>query len=141
MNIWPPFWGAGIKVVEATDDYRNFKVSLKRTWFNMNYVGTQFGGSIYAMTDPFYMLMIINNLDSNYVVWDKAAQVDFIKPGKTRLTANFKIDQNLIDDIKSKTSGGEKYIFDLPVEVYDEAQVLVAKISKTIYVRLKQKTN
>ena len=103
----------------------------------MNYVGTQFGGSIYAMTDPFYMLQLINNLGPDYIVWDKAAKVDFKKPGKSKLYAEFIIDQNLIDTVITKTSNNEKYVFDLPVQVKDESGTVIAEIIKTLYVRKK----
>lgn len=138
INFWPPFLGAGIRVRDIAPDYRYIKVSLKRTWYNRNYVGTQFGGSIYAMTDAFYMWMIMNNLDYNYVVWDKAASVDFISPGKTELVAEFRIDDTIINDVKARTASGEKYIFDLPVTLYDTNGEVVAKVIKTIYVRRKK---
>ncbi|MBX9767233.1 MAG: DUF4442 domain-containing protein [Bdellovibrionales bacterium] len=137
-SLWPPYLGAGIQVLDGTPDYRYIKVCLKRSWYNSNYVGTQFGGSIYAMTDPFYMMMIMNNLGSRYIVWDKAAQVDFLKPGRTRLYAEFRIDELLLNDIRARTANNEKYIFDLPVEVKDEHGIVIAKIVKTIFVRLKK---
>ena len=139
-NIWLPFLGAGIKVVSNSKDYRYIKVCLLRRWYNSNYVGTQFGGSIYAMTDPFYMLMLINNLGSDYIVWDKGAKIEFIKPGRSSLFAEFKIDQSLVEEIKLKVKESEKYIFDLPVEIYDDNKVLVAKVDKTLYVRRKARS-
>jgi hypothetical protein len=136
-NLWLPYLGAGIKITHVSSDYRHIKVCLKRTWYNKNYVGTQFGGSIYAMTDPFYMLQLINNLGSDYIVWDKAAHIEFKKPGKTNLYAEFKIDQKLIEEVKLKTKNQEKYIFELPVEVKDLEGSLIAHVNKTLYVRKK----
>jgi hypothetical protein len=136
-NLWFPYLGAGIRILEVSKDYRYIKVSLKRSWYNMNYVGTQFGGSIYAMTDPFYMLQLINILGPGYIVWDKAAQVDFKKPGRLTLYAEFFIDQELINDLVAKTANFEKYIFNLPVEVKDSDGTLIAQIIKTLYVRKK----
>lgn len=136
-NLWPPYLGAGIRIINISPDYRYVKVCLKRSWYNANYVGTQFGGSIYAMTDPFYMLMIMNNLGRDYIVWDKAAQIEFLKPGKTRLFAEFKMSTELLEEIVRKTDEQQKYIFDLPVEVCDEDQQIVATVTKTLYVRKK----
>jgi predicted outer membrane repeat protein len=138
INCWPPFWGAGITVRTISADYRYIRVILKRTWFNRNYVGTQFGGAIYAMTDPFYMWMIMNNLGSDYIVWDKAAYIDFISPGKTALIADFSLEQSTIDRIKEKTATGQKYIFDLPVTIKNTNGEIVAKVIKTLYVRKKK---
>lgn len=140
INIWPPFIGSGIHILESSEDLRSLTVELRRAWYNINYVGVQFGGSIYAMVDPFYMLMLMHNLGDDYIVWDKGAHIQFLKPGRTVLRAEFVIDEKLINDIKFKTSEGQKYVFDLPVEVRDTQCVVIAKVTKTMYVRRKNKT-
>ncbi len=137
-NIWPPYLGAGIKILESTADFRHIKVCLKRSWYNSNYIGTQFGGSIYSMVDPFYLLMLINNLGSKYIVWDKAARIDFKKPGVTALFAEFRIDESLLQEVKLKTENGDRYVFDLPVEIKDDHGQLIAEVVKTLYVKLKK---
>ena len=106
-------------------------------WYNRNYVGTQFGGSLYSMTDPFYMLMLMENLGRDYVVGDKAASIDFIAPGRGPVFASFAIDQGFIDQVRECTAGGDKYLPELPVEVRDGSGALVARVNKTLYVRLK----
>ncbi len=138
FNMYPPYLGSGIKVEKISKDRRYLRVTLKLRFYNRNYVGTQFGGSIYSMTDPHYMFLIMNNLGSNYVVWDKAAKINFIKPGKTKITAEFTIDDSILNTIKENTAKGEKYIFDLPVEVRDLNGDVVAEVSKTLYVRKKK---
>ena len=92
MNIWPPFVGAGIKVVRIADDFHEIRVALRQKWFNKNIVGSHFGGSLYAMVDPFYMIMLMNILGKDYIVWDKFASIDFIAPGKGTVTATFSLD-------------------------------------------------
>ncbi len=139
FSLWPPYLGAGIKIQEISSDYRYVKVCLKQAWYNRNYVGTQFGGSLYAMTDPFYMLMLINNLGQDYYVWDKGATIDFVAPGKTKVTAEFRINEEIIQKVLKETESGEKYIFDLPVEVLDADGKLVASVLKKLYVRKKKK--
>lgn len=138
-NLWPPYLGSGIRISYVSKDYRHIKVELKRKWYNSNYVGTQFGGSIYSMTDPFYMLMLINNLGKGYTVWDKGAIVNFIKPGRTRLSAEFNIDQDLIDLVKIKTQDGSKYVFDMKVVILDDQKQVIAEVIKTLYVRKRTK--
>lgn len=140
-NFWSPFRGAGIKIVDISSDYRYMRVELRLKWFNKNYVGTHFGGSLYAMTDPFYMMMFINNLGSNYIVWDKAATIEFVKPGKGVVSVGFLLSETLLDDVKEKADRLGKYVFDLPVEVVDETGEVVAKVTKTLYVRNKQVKN
>lgn len=106
-------------------------------WYNRNYVRTHFGGSLYAMTDPFYMLMLIQILGGEYVVWDKAAQIDFVKPGKGTLTAHFELNEDQIQEILRETASGNKYLPDFVVEIKNEQHELVAKVIKTLYIRRK----
>ena len=134
-NWWSPFRGAGIKIVYASPDYREVKVQMKLRWYNKNYVGTHFGGSLYAMTDPFYMMMLINNLGSRYIVWDKAAKIDFKKPGRGTVHTHFSFSEEEILGIKLKADELGKYIFDKPVDVVDDTGEVIASVMKTLYVR------
>lgn len=139
FNIYPPYLGSGIQVDKISADYKYLRVSLKLRFYNRNYVGTQFGGSLYSMTDPHYMFLLINILGPDYIVWDKAARIDFVKPGKTHVYAEFRLTDGIIATVKEKTQGGEKYVFDLPVTVYDLHGEVIAQLSKTLYVRKKRK--
>lgn len=100
-NLWPPFLFAGIKIVEVAKDYRRIVTKLILRSWNTNYVGTQYGGSIYSMADPFYMIMLIKNLSSDYEVWDKSATIRYLRPGRTDLLAEFTLSQEEIDSILS----------------------------------------
>ena len=84
LNIYPPYLGAGIRVVQISGDFREVIVAMKLRWYNRNYVGTHFGGSLSAMTDPFFMLMLLNILGNDYIVWDQAARIQFLRPGRGR---------------------------------------------------------
>ncbi|WP_028693237.1 DUF4442 domain-containing protein [Pseudomonas cremoricolorata] len=137
LNCYPPYLGAGIRVQSISPDMRRIKVRMKLTRWNRNYVGTQFGGSLYSMVDPFYMLLLIEQLGSEYIVWDKAASIDFVSPGKGPVHAEFEIDDALLDDIRQQTAGGKKYLPRLQVDIRDDAGELVARVDKTLYVRLK----
>jgi acyl-coenzyme A thioesterase PaaI-like protein len=137
LRLWPPYWGMGIRIRHVSEDFRQITVIMKFAWWNRNYVGTQFGGSLFAMTDPFYMLMLHKALEPDYYVWDKAASIDFLKPGKSRVTAHFAIDDAIIDDIRRNTASGEKYFKDLIVDIVDAEGEVVAKVKRTLYVRKK----
>lgn len=137
MNVYPPYLGAGVWIRRIAPDFRQIEVKMALRWYNRNYVGTQFGGSLYSMTDPFYMLMLMENLGRDYVVWDKAASVDFISPGRGPVFASFAIDQAFIDEVRQHTAAGGKYLPELQVEVRDGEGALVARVHKTLYVRRK----
>ena len=137
MTFYPPYLGAGVSVQHMSADFRQVKVRMGLGWYNRNYVGTQFGGSLYSMVDPFYMLMLMENLGRDYIVWDKAANIDFISPGKGPVYAEFSIDEALLDEVRQQTEGGEKYLPHLKVEIHDGGGTLVARVDKTLYVRRK----
>jgi acyl-coenzyme A thioesterase PaaI-like protein len=141
MNLWPPFLGAGICVKRISADWRHVVVTLTRRWYNRNAMGTHFGGSLFAMTDPFYMLMLIQNLGKHYAVWDQSARVEFVKPVKQRVEAAFHLDQARIDRIVRRAAGGEKHFEDFIIEVMDGSRTVVAKVTKTVYVRKKGTPN
>ncbi len=138
MNLWPPLLFAGIRIKHLSTDFKTARVQLTLRPWNRNAVGTHFGGSLFAMTDPFYMLMILMQLGDDYVVWDKAADIDFIKPGKGKVFADFSINQNLIDEIIANTAQGQKYLPQIPVYVKDEQGDIVAKLNRTLYIRKKK---
>ncbi|MDN4143710.1 DUF4442 domain-containing protein [Pseudomonas solani] len=137
LNIYPPYLGAGVRVRQISADFRLVRVKLALGWYNRNYVGTQFGGSLYSMTDPFFMLMLMNLLGRDYIVWDKAASIDFVSPGKGPVYAEFRVDDGLLERIRQHTADGDKYLPELHVDVHDGEGTLVARVHKTLYVRLK----
>src|SRR5262245_2842192 len=137
INFWPPLAGAGIRV-RMQPDMKAIDVEMKLRWWNRNYVGTHFGGALYAMTDPFYMIMLIQNLGPGYVVWDKAATIRFRKPGRGTVRAQFRLSESQIDDIRSKLQNQEKLEPLFTVEVKDDNGVVVAEVEKLLYVRRKQ---
>ena len=137
MNCYPPYLGAGIQVAHISDDYRIIDVQMKLRWYNRNYVGTHFGGSLFAMTDPFYMLALMNILGNQYLVWDKGADIDFIKPGAGTVFAKFEVTESMLQDIYQHTDSGDKYIPTYPVTIIDEQGETVAKVNKRIYLRRK----
>lgn len=100
FNFFPAYRGTGGRVVYVADDFREVRVKLPLNWRTRNYVGTIYGGSIYASIDPIYMLMLMKILGSGYTVWDKAANVRFRKPGRETLFADFNLSPDEIAEIK-----------------------------------------
>jgi acyl-coenzyme A thioesterase PaaI-like protein len=140
MKWWPPFLGAGIRVTSFSDDFRDAAVELKLGRLNRNAVGTHFGGSLYAMTDPFFAIMLLKNLGSDYLVWDKEARIEYVAPGRGTVSARFTLTEARIAEIKAQAAGGEKVLPQFEVDVKDEAGELVARVWKTLYVRLKPRS-
>jgi len=137
INLWPPFLGAGIRITRIAPDVKAIDVEMKLRFWNANYVGTHFGGSLFAMTDPFYMLMLMANLGPDYIVWDKAATIRYRRPGKGRVRAEFRLTDSQIDDIREKLKTLPKYEPTFKVEVKDESGEVVAVVEKLLHVRKK----
>lgn len=137
INFYGPFIGAGVKLEKMSKDFRHAKVSMKLTFYNRNYMGTQFGGSLYAMTDPWYMLMLIKNLGQAYIVWDKAASINFRKPGKGKVFAEFNLTEEHLQEIRATLVTQKKMDYVFKVEVKDTEGKLIAEVDKVLYIRKK----
>ena len=138
MNIWPPYLAAGVRVREISPDYRYARVDLKLGWANRNYVGVHFGGSLFAMADPFYMLMYMQNLGKDYVVWDRAAAIEFIRPGRGTVTAEFRLTDEDLEKARAGAATGAPFHVDHDVKVLDADGELVSRLRRTVYIRLKK---
>ncbi len=138
LNLWPPFLFAGIHVARIDEDWSHARVELRMRPWNRNYVGTHFGGSLFAMTDPFWMIMAIHALGDDYIVWDRAAQIDFDKPGRGTVWAGFSLDPTVIDAIRDDAASGDKLLRWFSCEIRDADQQVVARVRKQLYIRRKR---
>ena len=137
MNVWPPFLFGGIRVLEIADDWRYARVRLKLAWYNRNYVGSHFGGNLFAMTDPFWMILVMECLGREYIVWDKAGEIAFVKPGREDVFAEFRVDDALLDELRAATAHGDKALRWCETQVKTAAGDVVAVVRKQLYVRRK----
>jgi acyl-coenzyme A thioesterase PaaI-like protein len=139
LRFWPPFVFSGIKIEEIQHDWRYARVRLKLRWYNGNYVRTQFGGNLFAMCDPFWMIMTMESLGRDYIVWDKAGAIEFVAPGKEDVFAEFRLTEDVLEEIRLSTASGEKYLRWFDTEVKTASGELIANVRKQIYVRRKQR--
>ena len=135
MNLWAPFRGARIRVARISEDFREIDVVLRLGLFNRNYFGTQFGGSMYAMTDPFHAIMMVHALGRDYVVWDKAGAIRYVKPGRGAVYARFRLDPAAVERAREATAGGDKHEPTFSVDVVDDAGEVIAVVDKTLHIR------
>jgi len=135
MNLWPPFLATGIRVTKLNPEWTEIDVEMKLRFWNTNFVGTHYGGSLYSMTDPFYMLMLIENLGPDYTVWDKSANIRFRKPGVGRVFASFRLSERQIDEICTSLKDQPKVEPTFLVEVKDDSGTVIAEVQKILHVR------
>ena len=139
INFYPPYLGAAVRVTHISDDFHDVEVEMPLRFYNRNYVGTHFGGSLYSMVDPFYMLMLMNILGPGYIVWDKAASIRFKKPGKGVMKASFHLSEEQITEIRAAADTQSKVEPQFLVVIKDSEGNTVAEVDKLLYVRKKDR--
>ncbi|MBM9590236.1 DUF4442 domain-containing protein [Leptospira sp. 201903075] len=135
FNFYPPYVGAGIRIKEIAPDFSYFRSEMKLKFYNKNYVGVHFGGSLYSMCDPFFMLILLERLGSDYIVWDKAGNMIFVKPGMGKVIAEFRISDSEIERIKEEIEVKKKGDYLFTTDVKNEEGEVIAKLEKTVYIR------
>ena len=134
FNFFPAYRGTGARVIYIADDYREIRVKIPLSWRTRNYVGTIYGGSMYAGIDPIYMLMLIKTLGKDYIVWDKAAKIRFKRPGKETLFADFVLTVEELDEIKKNLETEKSVDRIYNVKLADKNGKIHALIEKTLYI-------
>ena len=138
FNVYPPYLGVGVRV-KASPDLHTFEVRMKLRFWNRNYVGTHFGGSLYTMCDPFFMLILMNALGRDYIVWDKEATIRFRRPGRGTVRATFHIPPERVAEIKAAADAQRKVEPVFKADILDDKGEVVAEVEKLLYVRRKER--
>jgi acyl-coenzyme A thioesterase PaaI-like protein len=141
INLWPPFVGAGIRVTRVSADFREIDVALRLRILNRNYFGTQFGGSMFAMADPFFALMMLRNLGPEYVVWDKAGAIRYVRPGRGDVSAHFRLPAAAVARARKATAAGARHEPTFRVSIVDRRGETVAEVDKRLYIRRRAPTS
>lgn len=141
LNIYGPYFGAGVKVEHISSDWKQIRVSMKLRWYNRNIFGIHFGGSLYSMADPHFVIMLMNLLGSNYLVLDKSATINFLRPAKGKVFATFEITDDELEMIRLQTDKKRKSLPEFTTTIVDENQRTIARIYKVLYVRKKRSDN
>lgn len=135
LNIYGPFIGAGIRITHIDPEWREMRVSMKLRWYNRNIMGTHFGGSLYAMVDPQMMLMLMNRLGKGYVVWDQAAEIEYLKPARGTVQAQLSLTDQQLDEIIRQAASGAPLRPAFDIAICDEHGEVVTRVKKILYVR------
>lgn len=138
LNLWTPLFFTGIKITYLSEDYTHCRATLKNWCFTKNSHGTQFGGSLFALTDPIYAMMCNCLFGDKHYVWDKSAHIDFVKAAPNEVYLDCQISQHDIDTILAATANGEKHFPEFTVRVFDQNNDTIAIATRVLYVRLKK---
>lgn len=137
-NFWPPYLFTGIRVLTVAEDGRFARVRLRLHWFNRNFFGTHFGGSLLAMVNPFWPLMVLQNLGPGYIVWDTANEIEFVKAVREDVFADFRLDPAAVEEIRATAAGGDRVLRWFPFEIATAGGDVVARGRIQVYARRKR---
>jgi hypothetical protein len=137
FNRFPCYRGTGGRLRYVAPDWSEVRIDLPLSRRTRNYVGTIFGGSLYGSVDPIYMIMLIHRLGPEFIVWDKAATIQFKKPGKETLRARFVVADEELSAIRKILETQRSVDRVYTVDLADAAGTVCATIEKVIYIRRK----
>jgi acyl-coenzyme A thioesterase PaaI-like protein len=141
INVYPPYLGAGIHVLRRESDPYTIRVAMPLRPYNRNLFGTQFGGSLYSMCDPWFVFLLLRHLGDGHVVWDKAASIEFLRPGRGRVTATFHVPPEKIEEIRQQVERDGKVEPVLTAEIVGDDGEVVARVRKRLWVVRKKKAS
>ncbi len=141
MNCWPPLLGQGIRIKYIAPDFTEIQTELVFRWYNRNNFGAQFGGALFSMTDPFYSIMLLKNLDRGYRVMDQAASIIFMRPAREPVEASFILTGQVLARVRTHTQDGESYSIELPVAINGRSGKRIASVTRKLHIRCETETN
>ncbi|MFB9775759.1 DUF4442 domain-containing protein [Brevibacterium otitidis] len=139
MNAWPVFLAAGVRVRHIAPDWSSAVVELRQGQLNMNYVGTHFGGTLFAMCDPFWMILMLRRLGPDYIVWDKAGEIDFKRPGRGTVTTEIHLDDAAVEAMRTEADREGRALMWFENDIIDASGTVVATVRKQLYARPKNR--
>lgn len=137
LNAWPTFVGQKISVTHIAEDWSQASVRMELTEENGNYYGTAFGGTLFSMVDPFFVILAAQQLGDEFIVWDKSAQIDFLAPGRTAITAHVQMPADIVAQMRAEADDGSKVLRWFEVDFIDEFGHVIAQAHRQLYVRRK----
>ncbi|MDD9951538.1 MAG: DUF4442 domain-containing protein [Zetaproteobacteria bacterium] len=138
ISFWPPFLVSGVRVRQFDLDAGYIVSELRTTRRNANYFGTHFGGSLFAMCDPFYVFLLMHKLGRDYYVWDLRSTIEFRKATSLPVTARFAVTAAQLEEIRAAAQGGQRVEPCFTVDVVDPEQNVIASVTKILYVKKKK---
>jgi len=139
MSLWAPNLFSGIRIRRFAPDWTSATVELHVNPITRNYVKTAFGGSMSAMTDPYFFMLVMHQLGRDYVVWDTRGEIEFLKPGRGVLTAHFEVSPAHVAELRMRAKGGAKVLEWFETAITDRDGDVVARVRREVYVREKRR--
>ena len=138
FNFSPMYRRSVGKITFVSKDLHTVKVEIPLNFKNSNYEGSIFGGSLFAATDPIFMIQLIQILGDEYIVWDKSANIKYKRPARSKAFATFEFSKNEIESIKLEVAQSKKMDLIKHLNIVSEEGEVFAELSKTMYICTKE---
>ncbi|WP_396199493.1 DUF4442 domain-containing protein [Flavobacterium sp.] len=137
FNLSPMYKRSCGKIIFASEDLHIVKIKIPLSYKNKNYVGSIFGGSLFAATDPIYMIQLMQILGKDYVVWDKKTDIKFKRPAYEHAFATFEFTTTEINEILQKVKDEKEMDYTKTLHITDKKGTVFAELDKTLYIATK----
>jgi hypothetical protein len=87
------------------------------------------------------VLALVERLGPGYTVWDKAADIRFLRPGKGTVRARFEIPPARVEEIRAAVEASGRLEPRFEAEVVDAAGNVVARVEKLLSVKRASSTS
>jgi len=134
FNLSPMYRRTTARVVEISDDLKEVTIKVPLSYKNKNYVGAIFGGSMFAATDPIYMIQLMQILGEDYVVWDKSATINYKRPAKQNIYCDFKFTDQEIETIKKRVQNEHEITIEKVTFLKNTENTVFAEVIKILYI-------
>lgn len=138
FNMSPMYKRSCGKIIFASEDLHVVNIKIPLSYKNKNYVGSIFGGSLFAATDPIYMIQLMQILGKDFVVWDKKTNIKFKRPAYEHAFATFEFTTSEINEIRQKVEAENEVDYTKILHITDKNGTIFAELDKTLYISTKE---
>lgn len=141
FNLFPAFRRSGGRITYIAPDRREIRIAIRLNWKTRNYVGTIYGGCMYGAVDGILMVMFINLLGRDYIVWDKSGKIRYRKPGRTTLTGKFVVTDADLDEVRQQLTTADRFEKEFRIDLIDADGDVCAEVDKLLHFRRKDRSD
>lgn len=134
FNLHPAFRGTGGRVIFISPDLLQVRVCLPLNRRTRNFVGSLYGGSLFAVTDGVHVAMLLSTLSRDVVVWDKAAAIRYRKPAFCALYADFHLSTSELNQIAADLDEHHETSRKFTIELKDKAGNIYTVVERMVYI-------
>jgi len=139
FNLSPMYRRSTARITSVSDDLHTVTIRIPLSYKNRNYVGSIFGGSLFASVDPIPMIQLMYILKEEYIVWDKSAHIQFKRPAREAMFASFEFTKEEIEDIIQKVKENKEVEHLKKTLITNKSgDTVFCEVTKTIYIADKE---